>query len=189
VFGSGVASNYAIAYAPRADGLRVTARPIGVAALAGQAKLVGRPDPVFGYAVTSGSVVPGDAFAGSLVRAPGEVPGAYPIEQGTLSLGTNYAIAYTGAPFNVANDLDIALIDRAPRVGGPGAAALADLLAALPPTAAGPANAADAAVACVRELSLGGGGAAAQRSIVNRGLRLPQGVTDPCRPAGDSGAP
>jgi hypothetical protein len=71
-------------------------------------------------------------------------------------------------------------------VGGPGATVLADL----PPTAAGPAGAADpaAAVECVRETSLGGGGATAQR-IVNRGLRLPQGVADPCRPAGDSGAP
>jgi outer membrane lipopolysaccharide assembly protein LptE/RlpB len=188
VFASGSASNYSIAYAANPGGLVVTARGIAVAALPGQAKLVGRPDPVFGYAVTGGSLVAGDAFAGSLVRVPGELPGVYAINQGTLDLGPNYALSYTPASFAVATPVAVATIDRNPAVGAANVAGadFAALLASLPPTAAGPLAPGELPTECVREAAVSGGGATSR--IVNRGIRLPQGVVDNCRPGPTSGS-
>jgi hypothetical protein len=62
-----------------------------------QTKKYGTPDPPFTY--TASGFLNGDnsdIFTGSLSRAVGENVGTYPITQGTLSAGGNYAIRYTG---------------------------------------------------------------------------------------------
>jgi hypothetical protein len=74
--------------------------PITVAADA-KNKPQGATDPPFTYHVTAGSLVAGDAFTGALTRAPGEAPGSYPIEQGTLALSADYVLTYVGANLTV----------------------------------------------------------------------------------------
>ena len=180
-FGNGDAANYTITYTRNAAGLVVTPRNVAVAALPGQGKLIGRPEPTLTYALTSGSLVAGDAFSGSLQRAPGELPGAYAIGQGSLALGANYALAYTPADFAVTTVVASAVVDRTPAVGTPNTAIadFAALLASLPPTAAGPAST-ELPVECVREAAMAAGTSVSR--LVNRGIRLPQGVSDSCRP-------
>lgn len=76
-------------------------------------KLFRQADPVLTYQVTSGELLAGDAFTGSLVRVPGEMPGDYPILQGTLSLPDYYEITFEGATFTIiSSGLILPLIYR-----------------------------------------------------------------------------
>ena len=59
-----------------------------------ESKLFGQTDPVLSYAVTSGSIVAGDQTVGALTRTPGQAPGAYAIDQGTLGLSSDYALSF-----------------------------------------------------------------------------------------------
>jgi hypothetical protein len=97
--GSGL-TNYNITYT--AGTMTVTARPVTVTA-DGKTKIYGAADPALTYQLTIGSLVGSDAFSGSLSRASGEsVAGSpYAIGQGTLTLGTNYAITFVGANLSV----------------------------------------------------------------------------------------
>lgn len=70
-----------------------------------QTKLALQPDPLLTYQVTSGSLLGGDAFSGSLTRLPGEMPGTYPILQGTLTLPDYYAITYLGADLTITGNM------------------------------------------------------------------------------------
>ncbi len=92
-------NNYSITFANNTTGV-ITARPITVAADA-KSKTYGDADPAFTYHVTSGSLVGSDAFSGSLTRAAGEAAGTYAIQQGSLTLGSNYAITFTGANLTI----------------------------------------------------------------------------------------
>jgi len=51
--------------------------------------------------VTGGALVNADSFTGALTRAPGDTVGTYAIQQGTLSLGTNYSLTYVGANLTI----------------------------------------------------------------------------------------
>ena len=62
-----------------------------------QTKVYGNADPALTYKVTSGSLQSGDSFAGTLTRLPGENVGSYAIQQGTLSLSSNYTLTFVGA--------------------------------------------------------------------------------------------
>ena len=101
-------SNYSITFAG-AD-FSIIRRPVTVTA-DGQSKGYGNADPALTYRVTSGSLVAGDSFSGSLTRLAGESAGSYAIMQGTLGLGQNYNLSFIGAqlailpkPINVAAD-------------------------------------------------------------------------------------
>jgi hypothetical protein len=61
-----------------------------------QGKTYGQADPPLTYGV-SGTFLPGDGLSGALTRVAGEDAGPYAIQQGTLTAGGNYAIAFTGA--------------------------------------------------------------------------------------------
>ena len=80
--------------------LVVNPRPVTVTADA-QSKTYGDADPALTYQITAGSLVNGDTFAGTLVRAAGETVGNYPIRQGTLALSNNYAMTYKGANLKI----------------------------------------------------------------------------------------
>ena len=80
--------------------LTITARPITVTADA-KTKVYGAPDPSFTYQVTTGSLVSGDSFSGSLGRAAGENVGTYGITQGTLTAGANYNLSFVGADLTI----------------------------------------------------------------------------------------
>jgi hypothetical protein len=75
--------------------LSITQRPVTVIADA-QSKPIGNMDPLLTYRVTSGNLVSGDHFSGSLTRTAGEGVGSYAIKQGTLALSSNYALTYFG---------------------------------------------------------------------------------------------
>ena len=74
--------------------------PITVTADA-QSKMVGTADPIFTYQMTSGALVAGDSFTGSLTRASGESPGTYPIQEGTLPSSGNYTLSFAGANLTI----------------------------------------------------------------------------------------
>ncbi len=67
-----------------------------------QTKAYGDADPSpLTYQVTSGSLMAGDAFSGSLTREGGEDLGPHAIQQGSLSLSNDYILSFT------ENDLTI----------------------------------------------------------------------------------
>jgi len=80
--------------------LTINQRSVTITADA-QSKTYGDADPSLTYAVTSGSVVNGDSFSGSLSRATGENVGTYAINQGSVSLGSNYSLSYVGANLTI----------------------------------------------------------------------------------------
>ena len=74
----------------------ISPRAITVTADA-KTKVFGQADPELTYQITSGSLLPGDAFTGALMRQPGERVGTYAILQGTLALPSYYALTYEAA--------------------------------------------------------------------------------------------
>lgn len=95
----GDSGNYSVASTANTTAA-ITERAVTVTADA-QTKVYGAADPALSYAVTSGSVASGDSFSGALTRATGEDVGTYAINQGTLTLGGNYTLSYTGALLTV----------------------------------------------------------------------------------------
>jgi hypothetical protein len=92
-----VNANYDITF--EGDDFEITAKPITVTANSGQTKVYGQSNPgAYSYTVT-GTLVGGDNFSGALAREPGEDVGPYQIQQGTLSLSSNYALNYSPADF------------------------------------------------------------------------------------------
>ena len=103
--GSGLTSDigYAFAQAPgNATALTIGQRALQVTADAGQSKIYGEANPPgYAYTLASGTLIGGDAFSGATTRLAGENVGNYAIQQGTLTVGPNYAITF------VANDFAI----------------------------------------------------------------------------------
>ena len=80
----------------------ISPRLVTVAPDASQGKIYGNPDPSFAYDIISGSVKTGDSFTGSLIRVMGEDVGNFALSQGSLTLGSNYALAVTtGVTFGI----------------------------------------------------------------------------------------
>uniref|UniRef100_UPI0025D1309E beta strand repeat-containing protein n=1 Tax=uncultured Pedobacter sp. TaxID=246139 RepID=UPI0025D1309E len=77
----------------------ITAKPITVTAAA-KSKTYGDADPALTYTFAP-ALVTGDSFSGSLTRTPGENAGTYAINQGTLSLSSNYSLTYVGADLTI----------------------------------------------------------------------------------------
>ena len=63
----------------------------------------GDSEPALTYKVTSGALLAGDAFTGSLVRDPGTNVGTYAIKQGTLALNNNYVLTFVGANLTIGS--------------------------------------------------------------------------------------
>ncbi|HEY1006177.1 MAG TPA: MBG domain-containing protein, partial [Sphingobacteriaceae bacterium] len=78
----------------------ISPREISVTAIS-RNKVYGSADPAFDYDITSGSVVSGDDFTGSLERLAGEDTGTYPVSQGSLALGSNYSVSFTGGALTI----------------------------------------------------------------------------------------
>ncbi len=76
--------------------INVAPRPLTVTADP-QSKTAGTADPPLTYRVTAGNLVGSDALSGSLSRDPGEAAGAYPIRQGSLTAGPNYALTFVNS--------------------------------------------------------------------------------------------
>jgi hypothetical protein len=80
--------------------INVLPRAVAVTADA-KSKTYGDADPALTYQITSGSLVTGDSFTGTLTRAAGEPVGTYAINQGTLALNSNYTLSFTGANLTI----------------------------------------------------------------------------------------
>jgi hypothetical protein len=80
----------------------VNPRAITVTADA-KSKVYGASDPTLTYAITTGSLLLGDALTGTLTRASGSDVGTYQIQQGALTTGNNpkYAITFVGADLSI----------------------------------------------------------------------------------------
>jgi filamentous hemagglutinin family protein len=91
------AYNYTITLvngAPDGGVLTVDARPITVGATLGQGKVYGFGDPALTHAITSGNLVNGDTFSGSLGRIAGEDVANYAFTANDLALSSNYALTF-----------------------------------------------------------------------------------------------
>ena len=93
-------ANYDLSYVG-AD-LTITKRPVAVAADP-KTKVYGANDPELTYQITSGTLAYHDTFSGSLTRVVGDsvAGGPYSIKRGTLSLGDNYALDFTGSTLTI----------------------------------------------------------------------------------------
>ncbi len=91
-------NNYAVTFM-NVNGT-ISPRPIAIAADP-KTKVYGGVDPQLTYQTTSGSLAAMDSFTGSLTRVSGENVGGYSIQQGTLTLGTNYTLSYVGASLSI----------------------------------------------------------------------------------------
>lgn len=91
-----VNANYTITYTNGT--LTINPKPLTIIADA-KTKAYGEADPALTY--TSDGLINDDAITGALTREAGENAGDYAINQGTLSAGDNYAIAYTGANLTI----------------------------------------------------------------------------------------
>lgn len=91
-----VNANYTITY--NNGTLEVTKKPVTITADA-KTKAYGEDDPTLTY--TSEGLINEDALTGALTRDAGENVGEYAINQGSLTAGNNYAIAYTGANLTI----------------------------------------------------------------------------------------
>jgi filamentous hemagglutinin family protein len=92
-------TNYRIVYLP--SELTVTPRPLTVTPTSNQSKVYGNADPALTYQLTSGNLVNGNTFSGSLARAAGENAGTYAINLGSLGVSSNYAITLASANFTI----------------------------------------------------------------------------------------
>jgi hypothetical protein len=89
-------SNYNLTFVG-AD-LTISVRTINVTAYA-QSKPYGDADPALSY--THAPLFFSDSFSGALSRVGGEGVGTYAINQGTLSLSSNYNLVFTGADLTI----------------------------------------------------------------------------------------
>jgi|GEM_PF-2078110 len=76
----------------------ITPKSISVTAAA-KSKVYGSSDPALTY--TASTLYSGDSYTGVLARAAGDTVGSYAINQGDLTAGSNYSIAFTGANLTV----------------------------------------------------------------------------------------
>jgi hypothetical protein len=113
---SGLSSpNYSINFANGT--LTVNQAPVSVSADA-VSKVYGDADPSLTYHITSGSLFNGDNFSGALIRVAGQNAGAYAIQQGTLTAGTNYVLTYTGTNLTIQTRALLAQADNKTRSFG-----------------------------------------------------------------------
>ncbi|UQD56219.1 MBG domain-containing protein [Flavobacterium sp. K5-23] len=91
-------ANYTMTFVP--SNLSITARAITITADA-KSKVYGGVNPALTYQLTSGTLVSGDSFSGSLSRSAGENVGNYAISVGTVSAGANYMLTFVGNNFSI----------------------------------------------------------------------------------------
>ncbi|MEG1768707.1 MAG: MBG domain-containing protein, partial [Comamonas sp.] len=94
----GLAANYSVT-TPTGISASITQKPLGITA-DNASKTYGDVDPALTYAVTSGSLVAGDALGDVLTRAPGENVGSYTIRANALANG-NYLITATDGALSI----------------------------------------------------------------------------------------
>lgn len=95
------AGNTSYGAASTSQVITIAARALQLSAGA-KSKAYGDADPVLTYTITSGSLLSGDVVKGALSREAGEIPGIYKINQGTLTISSNYNITFNTADFTIS---------------------------------------------------------------------------------------
>jgi hypothetical protein len=108
-------TNYALSF--NTANLTITAAPLTVTADS-KTKVYGTTDPALTYQITGGALIGSDGLSGALIRSSGETVGAYAIQQGTLTAGTNYAISFNSANLTVTTALLTVSADPKTKVYG-----------------------------------------------------------------------
>lgn len=93
-----LSSNYTLSFV--GNNLTITTRPVTITADP-KSKIYGDADPSFTYSITSGNTVFSDTFSGSLARTAGNDVNSYPINQNTVTLGTNYNLSFVSSPLTI----------------------------------------------------------------------------------------
>jgi gliding motility-associated-like protein len=107
-------ANYTLAFTS-AD-LSITTKPVTVTAAA-KSKIFADSDPALTYTF-SPALIGTDTFTGNLNRTAGENIGNYAINQGNLSLGTNYLITYVPANLTITSQAIIVTATAKTKVYG-----------------------------------------------------------------------
>ncbi|PTX99932.1 hypothetical protein DB346_19170 [Verrucomicrobia bacterium LW23] len=95
--------NYELTLDPSAVFFSITPRALTITPDSGQAKVYGNADPTsYTYSITSGTLVSGDTFTGSLARVAGQNVGLYNILLGSLQAGPNYTVTLDPLPVSFA---------------------------------------------------------------------------------------
>ncbi|MCX6012099.1 MAG: YDG domain-containing protein, partial [Chloroflexi bacterium] len=89
-------SNYTLTYG--GANLTITPRPIVVRAEM-KYRVFGEADPALTYNIMEGKLIGSDNMTGSMVREAGDEAGSYIINQGTLTAGSNYILAFISGNF------------------------------------------------------------------------------------------
>ncbi|RYE24540.1 MAG: hypothetical protein EOP51_07030, partial [Sphingobacteriales bacterium] len=89
--------NYTLTYT--GANLSIGKKAIAVA-VAAKSKTYGDADPTLTYTFAP-ALVTGDEFTGNISRATGENFGTYAIQQGSLTLSSNYTLNFSGADFTI----------------------------------------------------------------------------------------
>ena len=84
--------NYSLSLDEEADEFEITTLEVVITPTAGQSKVYGQSDPVFGYSAAP-ALLGDDEFSGALARVAGENVGDYAYTLGTLSAGGNYSLS------------------------------------------------------------------------------------------------
>ena len=95
-----LSSNYSLTVLP--SRFTIDSRSIEITA-DDLSKIIGSTDPEFTYQITSGALQFSDVITGSLTRISGEALGNYAINQGTLSLGSNYDLTFISGNLNITD--------------------------------------------------------------------------------------
>ncbi len=111
------ARNYQLQASAASSAADVTARPLTITAQ-DQTKVYGDADPTLTYLTGGMGLIATDHLTGALSSAPGESVAAYAIDQGSLSAGPNYAIAFRGATLAITPAQLLYLADPATRSAG-----------------------------------------------------------------------
>jgi uncharacterized repeat protein (TIGR02543 family) len=93
-------NNYTLATTTGNATATISPRPLSIKA-DDKSKKFGESDPALTWTLTAGSLVSGDNITGQLQRQSGEALGTYPIQQGTLTAGSNYNINFTPGVFTI----------------------------------------------------------------------------------------
>jgi hypothetical protein len=95
----------------------IAPRQITVTAAA-KSKSYGDEDPALNYSVSTGSLVNGDEFTGSINREAGENVGSYGIIQNTLTLNNNYDLTFVSSPFTITQRAITVTAETASKIYG-----------------------------------------------------------------------
>ncbi|MBD3627753.1 MBG domain-containing protein, partial [Cyclobacterium sp.] len=95
--------------------LEVMPKTLEVKANGGLYKTFGDSDPEFTYLASGFEEKDGyEVFSGQLEREPGEAPGTYAINQGSLDAGKNYQVQFTGNQFEIIEIVVVDVLEMTP---------------------------------------------------------------------------